>query len=442
MAAAILDALEDAASEVEATSPREVPEAAGAARPMLTGWATKKKSEGARGRALCSSNRRFYSVDFEAQVVYYAHAEDSRSVSMPVPFRDLVKVEATCDVVPTSSEDSTPRLSETPTMQRSDSKGSLGSKASSLLRPRMPRLFALSRRPAEQHGLVLHTTTKATELYFASKPEADMWIEAFEEAIALGASDPARDDTGRQEVSTAPGSSSGTASATPRSTAGESVGDADFCQSQEQPGERTTPASIAPMDLRSGLSPKLPRPAGAQELSGEAAAGAQQAFLAAKEPVPNSPTSLASPPRLRAVAAGPAPGILGASMQSEGGLSGSNAPRNFSLSISGQHAWGYGRNNPEDVDTEELAQSKVNRYADKAQGLTLQERLAQLDFSDNEEEDEDDPTAAARKPSARGLQERACRPAACRAAAAVPQPEVTMEACEAFVQEPDSSDDD
>mmetsp|Transcript_83438 Transcript_83438/g.210335 ORF Transcript_83438/g.210335 Transcript_83438/m.210335 type:complete len:314 (-) Transcript_83438:2825-3766(-) len=223
-------------------------------RSPLRGWVTKKKSEGSRSRILCSANRRYYTIDFDAQVVYYAHSETSKEVSVPMPFRDILSVAPTSNM--TAPPDvGVPVVQENPNeatpgggLQRSDSRGSLGSRGSR--RPRMPSLGALTRRPVEQYGLILGTASKTSELFFDSKADAEVWREAFQWAIDLGSVNASRDDA-RPEPSTQPGSSrTGTtvSTPTPRSLGGEEEEEQDRCD--ESP--RSTAAAAAEVDEEAG----------------------------------------------------------------------------------------------------------------------------------------------------------------------------------------------
>lgn len=408
-------------------------------REALRGWALKKKSDGRASRFLGATNRRFYTIDFSSRVMYYGHSEDSKSVSTPVPFHHLVKVEPTSSMAPPPDADLPPaQLQESaesvPAMVRSDSKGSLASRASGSRLPiRMPSLSALTRRPSEQFGLILTSTNKSTELFFSDKSEADKWVEALREAIMIGA--PARHgleaddaDVVVPEPSTAPGSSSGTGTPTPRSVDAND-GDASCPQSSRGSGSPKAHGAMAQPDpeqvgeVLSGRGSKAEAPASPPATMTAATA----AFAAAPElsEAPGvadgdqSPTC-ASPSKRE--------------VRSLGSTGAAELPR-------GGSAWGFGGDDDEARQSE--ANSRATRlYSDKGAGLSLQERLAQLEFSDDEDDDENDPTAAARKPSARTRQERAERGhGPSPKGVAAQEPEVVVEACEAFVPEPGSDDD-
>jgi len=67
------------------------------ARAPLTGWLQKRKSEKNNGfmrRSLKSANKRFFTLDFEAQMFYYSHGEGTKNLSMPTCFEQLICVES------------------------------------------------------------------------------------------------------------------------------------------------------------------------------------------------------------------------------------------------------------------------------------------------------------------------------------------------------------
>ncbi|CAE7538193.1 unnamed protein product [Symbiodinium necroappetens] len=76
------------------------------------------------------------------------------------------------------------------------------------------------------------------------------------------------------------------------------------------------------------------------------------------------------------------------------------------------------------------------RYADKGQGLSLAQRLLQLDFSDDEEDDGDDGFHTSRHE----LPEVQADPDVADAEAAEASP-IIVEDCQEFIQELDSDDD-
>jgi hypothetical protein len=167
-------------------------------RPPLRGWLAKRKTNRLIGGGL---NHRFFTVDFGAHLLYYRHNEGGKQSSLPTPFRDILGVEPAF----ATAESST--AGEPPTMQRSNSKGSLTSKSSRL--PRLP----VFRKTAEKHGFVLRTREKTMELQTTCREEAEMWIAGLREAMDMSSMVPAKHQSGHcggsgmEMVSTAPGSS-------------------------------------------------------------------------------------------------------------------------------------------------------------------------------------------------------------------------------------------
>merc|ERR1711879_1084619 len=122
---------------------------------------------------------------------YYSRTESKKSVSLPMPFYDILSVEAlsASPVAAMKPEvEEVGDLDTAPPLRRSGSKGSFTSASRTI--PRMPSFSSL-RRPSgsgqhPQHGLVVRTRLKSMELLCASKAEADAWISAFRDAAAAG----------------------------------------------------------------------------------------------------------------------------------------------------------------------------------------------------------------------------------------------------------------
>merc|ERR1719230_2159550 len=59
------------------------------------GWLMKMKQNAGRASRLFSdSNRRFFTLDFPDQLLYYANSEGSLQISRPIRFQDIIKVES------------------------------------------------------------------------------------------------------------------------------------------------------------------------------------------------------------------------------------------------------------------------------------------------------------------------------------------------------------
>eukprot|EP00747_Dinoflagellata_sp_TGD_P164790 gnl/TRDRNA2_/TRDRNA2_185199_c0_seq1.p1 gnl/TRDRNA2_/TRDRNA2_185199_c0~~gnl/TRDRNA2_/TRDRNA2_185199_c0_seq1.p1 ORF type:complete len:499 (+),score=128.58 gnl/TRDRNA2_/TRDRNA2_185199_c0_seq1:36-1499(+) len=406
-----------------------------AIRPPLAGWLLKKKSENARGRFICSTNKRYFTLDFEGQHLYYAHTESKKNCSQPIFFTELIGVEPfsasiseeNADSVASSEsiEGSTPTAeAAVPPIQRSNSKGSL----TSSFRVKMPNFRSLSKsRPTERHGFLLKTSGKSMELLCTSKAEADEWIAALQEAMAMaghkrvapGSGLPAgvpSDELGRAELSTQPGSSrrtspGGSRASTPvpaipevpeaeaaeaapatassqtnSRSAGYQATNPPQARESESPPKETVlspTAQVAVAEAREALAEENPEEK--KEAAKEAAkeGGKRRAFglLPPRPPKMEKPTASAtkvsessadspeaeSPPTLESTVAMEVGGLAEASTLDAGG-----------------DAWGH---------TKTSARGS-NKYADKGAGLSLQERLEQLNFSDDEDEDDEEEAEA------------------------------------------------
>lgn len=56
-------------------------------------WLTKAKSDGAKAKWFSSGTKRYFTIDFVTQMFYYSHAEDKKTISQPVRFRDILHAE-------------------------------------------------------------------------------------------------------------------------------------------------------------------------------------------------------------------------------------------------------------------------------------------------------------------------------------------------------------
>lgn len=190
-------------------------------RSALTGWLQKRKSESATSRFLRSANRRFFTLDFQAQIFYYSHTESKKNISMPVRLKDILSVEALATTrVEPQMEDSVE------SQQLSDSTAL-----------RIPGFHGLSKKAAE-HGFVVKAPGKSLEIVCSCRAEADMWIAALSEGIVQartggrGGRGGSSSEAPRSELSTTPGSASPRSSSdawisppeTPRSAGGARPG--------------------------------------------------------------------------------------------------------------------------------------------------------------------------------------------------------------------------
>merc|ERR1719150_1150777 len=105
-------------------------------RGQLSAWLQKKKS-GSSVVRVRQYNRRYFTIDFDARVFFYAHAENSKQVSSQIPFADILDVR-----LPDAQVDRGDNVSEC----SQKSKGSF-----------LRRLGSGSRLGEEEHALTLLT---------------------------------------------------------------------------------------------------------------------------------------------------------------------------------------------------------------------------------------------------------------------------------------------
>lgn len=60
---------------------------------MYSAWLKKTKSDNARFKMLQSSTTRYFTIDFDSQLFYYAHSEKQKKMSLPIAFRDILGAE-------------------------------------------------------------------------------------------------------------------------------------------------------------------------------------------------------------------------------------------------------------------------------------------------------------------------------------------------------------
>jgi hypothetical protein len=507
---------------------------------MVTGWLLKRKSDAARSRIFSSSNKRFFTLDYTKQVIFYAHGEGSKSVSLPIAFRDIVAVDSlgidnTVQDVANADDQQEEKL------ERSASKSSI---ASSFM-ARVPSIGNLTKKTTgaekEQHGFVLRTSDKTMELLCSSRGELEMWTTAMRKAIAMAAGTAADDScTGaiqkkgdlligetstasesqlssrRTSVETSRQSSkcpSPNGAASPRSALGDAPDPAGAAGSLED----KDPASASPLQdkedehlgassqgggqqlelgasaaegsvVESAESPEAATTATACEAaaassSSEAAALElhQQQSDSAAAPVEEQPTEVLAPAVVEASsavveAAAPAADVVPAalagggykSLDSKVASTDNDVPRSSASSRIARPSLRNDRpksaeatrlrDRPRAAETEERVTAMLNdgkldgddgawaldrskdahakkavstRYADKGEGLSIADRLSQLEFSDDEDEDDDAPRVAGA--ALNGKQD------APPAMVKEPSDLITIDACEPFEAGDDQS---
>merc|ERR1719482_1051060 len=67
---------------------------------VYSAWLSKVKGDGAKAKWIQSSGRRYFTIDFESQIVFYSHSETDKRISLPILFRDILS--ASMVVVPPS----------------------------------------------------------------------------------------------------------------------------------------------------------------------------------------------------------------------------------------------------------------------------------------------------------------------------------------------------
>jgi hypothetical protein len=197
-----------------ATRPKEPAalekETLGARAPPLTGWLLKRK----RGRIFGGTNRRFFTIDFAAQIFYYSNSEKpTKQVSRPMSFRDIVGLEpltakgelaSDAPIVPccddgemmeaaddTTDDSEVEEAAPRQKAKRSDDQASVTSKGTTSSswssRLRLPS-FA-KRKTGEKFGFALMmrggSGERMMELLAPSKEDSDRWMAAFNSAILL-----------------------------------------------------------------------------------------------------------------------------------------------------------------------------------------------------------------------------------------------------------------
>lgn len=141
---------------------------------QLSGWLQKKKSGNSVMRVR-QYNRRYFTLDFDHRVFFYAHEPSSRKVSVPIPFDTIMDVNMSPD--PSSCTSSLPPASNGGS-QRKLSTGSLS------------RRFSLSRDNLgnqQQPCITVRANGRFMELLCASTAEAIQWFQALKGAMLFDA---------------------------------------------------------------------------------------------------------------------------------------------------------------------------------------------------------------------------------------------------------------
>lgn len=133
-------------------------------------WLHKTKGGNTLSKWFQPSGRRWYTIDFDCQTLFYTHNAESRHVSVPVPFADILGATL-------GEEGKTP--SATPKLGRSFSKGFLTSSAE-------PSVHASGRGSPPLHHFVIETRQKRVRLAAEREHDAALWVEMLNSASLIG----------------------------------------------------------------------------------------------------------------------------------------------------------------------------------------------------------------------------------------------------------------
>jgi hypothetical protein len=384
---------------------------------IMSAWLLKKKS-GPKSHFFSSTNRRFFTMDFGRQIFFYQHSESEKKISQPIPFRSIISVHPLTDSVADMADAGTEVHADQPmNVQRADSKTSLVSS----LRKRMPSFSTPRslRAPKEQHGFVIETVERPMALLCSSKAEADQWIAALQRAMLL---------SGNIKVEQAADTS--TAASSRPTTA------CSFDSSL---------ANTSCTDMSPKQSPPSSRPCSGSQTSQQHSVLAH-GYVQSLQPEPKAHTAVLMPPKL------PKRPVAKANSRSHQSNSEAGAPdkemaneievtalepevikatdgvTEYSAADAtvqdGSEAWNAGQST-------QVTQS-IPRYHDKSEGLSWQQRLAQLDLSDDDDDSEEDPV-----PQASPVKNKSNVQAG-----AISSEPVTIEYCQPFtVDLPDSDEE-
>eukprot|EP00930_Biecheleria_cincta_P084230 TRINITY_DN73722_c0_g1_i1.p1 TRINITY_DN73722_c0_g1~~TRINITY_DN73722_c0_g1_i1.p1 ORF type:complete len:594 (+),score=120.86 TRINITY_DN73722_c0_g1_i1:90-1871(+) len=143
----------------------------------FSAWLIKNKGEGAKASWFSKTTKRYFTIDFNTQIFFYAHSETQKTVSQPVRFKDIVSA----DQLPTTSS----------------SKG-------------------------DSFGFSVLTAERTYELFTDSYQDAELWVFGLNAArdIANGKIPMKHGETANQKPTYAPSEDSTSASSTERHPGG------------------------------------------------------------------------------------------------------------------------------------------------------------------------------------------------------------------------------
>mmetsp|Transcript_35597 Transcript_35597/g.82670 ORF Transcript_35597/g.82670 Transcript_35597/m.82670 type:complete len:330 (-) Transcript_35597:44-1033(-) len=314
-------------------------------RGQMSAWLLKKKS-GSSVVRVRQYNKRYFTIDFDARVLSYSHTESSKKATTTIPFADMVDVrlpESHVDRSDNASECS--RQSRTSWMKRL---GGAGPKAGE-----------------EEHCVALVTKpARVMELMCPSAAEAMQWFEAFRAAIA---------DKGDEDVVNA------------EMACGDSPSSCEGAVGKAFPRASALEEDVDASAALAGGNNALDREAAAVPRSAKGTfldlnTEPEEAHVAGR-PVRVEDAAIVrlTPEKLEASA-------FGFDAEEDGDSSAASSLPATPLGIgaldlaSAAAAGGDSR-----------ATTGRRSYADQHEGLSVKERLANLEFSDAEDDDDDDP---------------------------------------------------
>jgi len=133
---------------------------------IYSAWLQKTKSDSARAKWFSGTTRRYFTIDFDSQMLFYSSSEDQKRISPPVLFRDFVCADWKIPAASTSK------------LLRSGSKG-----FASNIRWPLKRSTAAAE---EGCSFVLKTSGKELQLRASTPDEAARWVSTLNVARDVG----------------------------------------------------------------------------------------------------------------------------------------------------------------------------------------------------------------------------------------------------------------
>lgn len=133
---------------------------------VYSAWLTKVKSNVGKVRWIQSSSvKRYFTIDFDSQIVFYSHSEADKRISLPITFRDILSA---------SMISSPPR---TPGAEQADHQ---------VMRRSMSGSWLTGRQDAGESPFVLQTRDRRIRLVADNEADAYSWVEMLNAAHRIG----------------------------------------------------------------------------------------------------------------------------------------------------------------------------------------------------------------------------------------------------------------